>query len=160
MVLLAAAATAQSVGPAELNAAGHSAINGGIIHEYAIGSVLGTPAYVSGSLVVTPGVLQPQTGTVGTEHPGIAGSQLSVYPNPVEQTLFLKPAFGQQGTLQYLLTDGSGKTLATQTVRLERGDELQQILMSGYAVGQYNLQVSWQQQGQTHSNAYKIQKIK
>src|SRR3954465_12260692 len=62
-LILSAPAGAQSLGPSELNAAGNSATAGGNTYEYAIGSVVGLPAYSSASIVVTPGVLQPQSPT-------------------------------------------------------------------------------------------------
>jgi hypothetical protein len=161
MLLLPAIVKAQSVGPAELNAYGKSVTNAGNTYEYAIGTVVAVPAYVSGTLVVTPGVLQPVlTETSGVEETAIPADALAVYPNPVDQVLFLKPAFGKKGTLQYSLIDAAGRTIKTQSAELQNGNELQQVPMSAFASGQYTLQVEWQQQGKTLNTAYKIQKIK
>ncbi len=152
---------AQSIGPSEINGNGKSVTSGGKTYEYAIGTVVGMPAYVSGSLVVTPGVLQPFTAESNSvDETAIPPANLSVYPNPVEQTLFLKPAFGKKGKLQYLLLDAAGRTIMTRTADLEHGNEMQQIPMSAYALGQYTLNVSWHQQGKTLNTAYKIQKVK
>ncbi len=161
MLLVPAIVKAQSLGPAELNAYGKSVTSGGNTYEYAIGTVVGTPAYVSGTLVVTPGVLQPHLAEAnGVDENIIPAGSLSVYPNPVDQTLFLKPAFGKQGTLQYNLIDAQGRILKTQTADLQNGNELQQLSMTAFASGQYTLQVTWLQQGKTLKTAYKIQKVK
>src|SRR6218665_2294247 len=113
LFLLSLSLHGQSVGPSEINAAGSSVTAGGNTYEYAIGTVVGAPAYISGSLVVTPGVLQPQVeATNGIAETAIPSDRLSVYPNPVEQTLFLKPDFGRKGVLQYVLMDASGRTIA------------------------------------------------
>lgn len=152
---------AQSIGPSEMNAAGKSIFAGGNSYEYAIGTVVAGTTFQSPSLVVTQGVLQPLIEEPsGVDEPGIPSDNLSVYPNPVEQTLFLKPAFGKKGKLEYVLLDGAGRTIMKSSVALEHGNELQEIPMSLYAVGQYTLSVTWQHQGQAQSNAYKIQKIK
>jgi hypothetical protein len=58
------------------------------------------------------------------------------------------------------LLDGAGRTIMKNSAALEHGNELQEISMSLYAVGQYTLSVTWQQQGKSQSTAYKIQKIK
>jgi hypothetical protein len=161
LLLLSALSSAQSIGPSELNATGKSVVTGGNTYEYAIGAVVGLGAYQSSSLVVTPGVLQPQNAQPnGIDENAIPGSSLSVYPNPVQETLFLQPAFGKKGMLKYILLDGAGRTLMTRNATLEHGNELQEIQMSAYAIGQYTLSVEWQQQGKAFNTAYKIQKIK
>lgn len=160
LLLLPCCLRAQSLGPAELNAAGHSVTVSGNTYEYAIGTVVGTPAYQASGLVVTPGVIQPHIATPnGVAETTIPGGSLAVYPNPVAQTLFLKPAFGKKGTLKYVLSDAAGRSLKTTAAPLEHGNELQEIPMSGYALGQYTLSVVWQEGGKTSTNTYKIQKI-
>lgn len=159
--LLPVLSNAQSIGPSELNATGRSVTTGGNTYEYAIGTVVGLGAYQSSTLVVTPGVLQPKIAQPnGIDENTIPGSNLSVYPNPVQETLYLQPAFGKKGKLKYILLDGAGRTVMTRSASLEQGNELQEIQMSGYAIGQYTLSVEWQQQGKSLNTAYKIQKIK
>jgi hypothetical protein len=161
LLFLPLAMHAQSIGPSEMNATGKSVFAGGNTYEYAIGTVVAGTTYQSSSLVVTQGVLQPVIGSVsGVHEPGISSDHLMVYPNPVQETLFLKPEFGKKGKLEYVLLDGAGRTIMKSSAALEFGNELQEIPMSPYAVGQYTLSVTWQQQGKVQSTAFKIQKIK
>lgn len=161
LLFLPLAMHAQSIGPSEMNATGKSVFAGSNTYEYAIGTVVAGNTFQSPGLIVTQGVLQPLIAEPsGVHEPGISSDNLSVYPNPVEQTLFLKPAFGKKGKLEYVLLDGAGRTIMKKSAALEQGNELQEIPMSPYAVGQYTLSVTWQHQGQLQSTAYKIQKIK
>lgn len=156
--LLPLVTSAQSLGPATLNATGKSATLSGNTYEYAIGGLTGN-TYTSASLVVTPGVLQPVQVSTGIGTPEITTADLSVFPNPAAHTLYLQPHFGKKGTLQYVITDVLGRTIATQKINLEKGNEKQEIDMSPYAMGQYNLTVHWLQQGKTYRSTYKVQKI-
>lgn len=161
LLFLPLAMQAQSIGPSEMNAAGKSVFAGSNTYEYAIGTVVAGNTYQSSSLIVTQGVLQPLIEEPsGVHEPGISSDNLSVYPNPVQEVLFLKPAFGTKGKLEYVLLDGAGRTILKSGATLEHGNELQEIPMSVYAVGQYTLSVTWQHEGKSLSNAYKIQKIK
>ncbi len=150
--------SAQSLGPAALNATGKSATLSGNTYEYAIGGLVGN-AYTSANLVVTPGVLQPVQPATGIGTPEITGSDLTVFPNPAAYTLYLQPHFGKKGTLEYVITDVLGRTIATQKIALEKGNEKQEIDMSPYTMGQYNLTVHWLQAGKTYRSTYKVQKI-
>lgn len=161
LLLLPLAMNAQSIGPSEMNATGKSVFAGGNTYEYAIGTVVGGSTYESPSLVVTQGVLQPHIGpTSGVDETGISADHLMVYPNPVQEKLFLKPAFGKKGKLEYVLLDGAGRTIMHNSAALESGNEVQEIPMSLYAVGQYTLSVTWQYQGKSQRTAFKVQKIK
>ena len=157
-MLITVITTAQSVGPSSLNASGGSAVVSGNTFEYAIGDLL-TTTYTSSSLVVTQGVLQPMPAPTGISTPGIAASDLSVFPNPASGYLFLQPGFSKGGVLEYLLLDATGKTVLQRSVTLTQGNERQEIVMTPFAAGQYMLQVQWRQQGQTYMNAYKVQKL-
>lgn len=152
---------AQSVGPSSINASGGSTVVDGNTHEYAIGDVVAGSTYDGPGLVVTQGVLQPVV-----EDPNSIGqltidaAYLNVFPNPVEQTLFLQPGFNGRGVLEYVLTDLQGRILLQKKAPLEQGNERQQINMGHLAAAPYCLQVLWQQEGKVYTKAYKIQKIK
>lgn len=165
-ILLAAAAYAasvsvhaQSIGPSAIDATGASATAGGNNYEYAIGQVVAGNTFTSASLVVTPGVLQPAASTGINGHELLAGS-MHVFPSPVETTLYLQPAFGSGGLLQYNLYDAAGKRVMNGALRLLSGTERQTIELSQIAAGQYTLDVSWQQADQVYRAGYKIQKLK
>lgn len=161
LILCTATAKGQSIGPSELNTTGSSATAGGNTYEYAIGGVTAGNTFASPTLIVTPGVLQPVLNqTSGVDQPGISITDLNVFPNPVEEILFLQPAFGKKGKLSYVLADASGRIIARKEIGLEQGNERQQVRMSSYAAGQYTLNVIWQQQDSKFGSAYKIQKVR
>jgi hypothetical protein len=158
-LVLAAPAGAQSLGPSEMNAAGRSATVGGNNYEYAIGTVVGQAAYSSASLVVTPGVLQPQNPT-GAGVPAIAAAALRVFPSPMENTLFLEPAFNGAGDLEYKLLNAAGQLVRERSVKLSSGTERQSLDVRGLAAGNYFLQVSWTGTGAAaQQSAFKLQKL-
>lgn len=151
---------AQSVGPAAINSAGHSRNIAGKTYEYAIGGFMSGSSFISGSLVVTPGVLQPfLKEETGTNDPSIQDLALSVYPNPANRALFIQPAFSQPGTLNILLYDILGRELFKGAYELKNGNELQTISMEPFIHGQYNLVIQWNTKNNTLSRTYKIQKI-
>jgi hypothetical protein len=108
--------------------------------------------------VVTPGVLQPASAT-GINTPTISAGDLQVYPSPVENMLYLQPAFNKSGVLQYNLFDAAGKLVIGAEARLQAGNEKQTVEVSQISVGQYTLQVNWIQSGVTYTAGYKIQKL-
>ena len=150
---------AQSIGPSALTAAGNSTSIAGTIQEYAIGQPMSGVTYSSGSLVVTPNVLQPAVAT-GVNSLPIALSSLNVFPSPMEQTLFLQPSFNAGGTLRYSLFDAAGKLIADEEAKLATGTEQQSIDVTRLAAGQYMLQVQWSQAGNIYSRGYKLQKLR
>jgi hypothetical protein len=158
-LMIAANVSAQSVGPSELNASGGSATVGGNTFEYALGSVVATPAFSSASLVITPGVLQPSINGVKVET--IAVGSLQVYPTPMDQILHIEPAFRSSGSLEYRLVDAAGKLVLNRTVRLSTGSERQALDVRELAAGNYFLQVSWTGTNAAEQRtAFKLQKLK
>lgn len=161
MLLSLSSATAQSIGPSTYNTTGGSNSAGPNTIEYAIGGVVAGNTYIASNLVVTQGVLQPKIAAPSNvETPTIAAADLFLFPNPAAQTLYLQPRFKKGGLLEYMLMDASGRMLRWKSVKLEQGNERQEISMGDFASGQYNLRVQWTQQGKTSSNVFKVQKIK
>jgi len=152
-------AYAQSLGPAAIDAAGASFSSGAFSYEYAIGQVGADNTHISAALVLTPGVLQPQTNTTGISQNAIAATSLQVYPDPVESTLFIQPAFGNRGKLQMGLFDAAGKLVRRQEIQLETGAELQKMDVTPFAAGNYLLQVTWGSGGESYTSGYKLQKL-
>jgi len=150
---------AQSTGSAALDAAGGSRTIAGITHEYAIGQIIDGDTYFTGLLVVAPGVLQP-AATSRVPEKTIGAFELQVFPNPVENTLFLLPAFRRAGTLQYGLYDAAGKLIFGREAILVDGTERQDLQISHIAAGQYILRVSWKAgRSELRTSGYKIQKM-
>lgn len=156
----AAGAHAQSIGPSIIDAAGGSATAGGNTYEYAIGQTFAGSTFVSATLVVTPGVLQPLDNVTGIHTPGFAAGDMHVYPNPVTTILYLQPAFSGKGVLVCQLYDAAGKLVLRREQALATGSELQTVDIAALAAGQYVLNVTWQQGGLTRTAGYKVQKLK
>jgi hypothetical protein len=149
---------AQSIGPSTIDAAGNSYTAAGTTYEYAIGQLIAANTFTSPALVITHGVLQPSSAS------GIAGNMipaesLQVYPSPVENSLFLRPAFSAGGTLKYGLYDAAGKLIMSHERLLKNGSEPQELSVGHIAAGQYLLNVSWHQGDKTYISAYKLQKL-
>jgi hypothetical protein len=103
-------------------------------------------------------VLQPTTSTgINATAGGLDG--LQVYPSPVENTLFIQPAFRNGGTLHYTLLDAAGKTVRTGETKLSSGKERQDIDVSAIAAGQYILNIQWQAGSSQSAGTYKVQKL-
>jgi len=161
LLLYSLAAGAQSIGPSTLNTAGGSQTIAGNTYEYAIGDVVAGNTYDGPGLVVTPGVLQPMVeDPSGINQPLIDAGALNVFPNPVEQVLFMQPDFKKGGILEYVLADVQGRVMLQGRAALGQGNERQQINMNHLAAASYNLNVVWKQAGKTYVRSYKIQKIK
>ncbi|WP_118975332.1 T9SS type A sorting domain-containing protein [Taibaiella koreensis] len=156
---LALQARAQSIGPAELNASGGGRQITGNSYEYAIGGI-GSNSFVSPTLVVTPGVLQPfHDDGVGVHGQGLDANDLLVFPNPATTILLLQPRFNKAGKLSCVLYDALGRQLFSREFALQAGNERQEISMAAYAQGQYHLSITWKQQGASRNGTFKIQKI-
>ena len=151
---------AQSIGPSTIDAAGISMTAGsGITYEYAIGQIAVDDALISPTLVVTPGVLQPQTSTTGISVNPLTSAGLKVFPAPVQSTLFIQPDFRTGGKLQLALYDVTGRLLRRQDVGLNTGGERQSMDVSSFSAGHYMLQVIWISGGITYASGYKLQKL-
>lgn len=150
--------TAQSIGPAGINAGGGSTDLAGNTYEFALGNLV-AGSYTSSGLVVTPYALQPVTGSTGIEVPRIDAADLSVFPNPATHILNLQPRFKGKGILVYTFTDVLGRLIFSRELSLDAGNEKQEIDLSGLAAGQYQLDLLWKQKGKTARSIYKIQKI-
>ena len=157
MSLIAMAANGQSVGPATINGAGGSTTISGNTYEYSIGEMTAIHTASAASIVVTHGVLQPMNSTTGIKDLTLNGFA-SIYPNPTQKSIYLKPSFTGKTDLEYRLTDVLGKVLQTKKILLLAGNEVQDIDLSAYASGSYFLDVQAQNNGKQYGGAFKIQK--
>lgn len=151
-------ANAQSVGPSTLNAMGNHGNIGGNTYEWGVGTMPLVNTGGSSSIVVTQGVLQPFY-PVGIGAVPIANGYLSVYPNPAEDVVFVKPAFKHGGKLHLRLMDVTGKLILQQVAELPTGTEAQEIRLGQIAAGQYMLQVNYETEGTPQYQVFKIQKL-
>lgn len=157
LCLVGIAANAQSVGPTTINAAGGSTTISGNTYEYSIGEMTAVHTASAGSIIVTHGILQPMKSTTGIKDLSLNGFA-SVYPNPTQNSIYLKPSFAGKTELEYRLTDVLGKILQTKKILLLAGNEVQDIDLSAFASGSYFLDVQAQNNGKEYGGAFKIQK--
>lgn len=148
----------QSIGPSVLNAAGGSGTIGGNTFEYSIGEVV-VSTYTSSSIVVTQGVLQPNTGSTGITDNKIE-TGIEVFPNPSNALVYIRMDTKEAGTLTYRLMDIAGRTVMESTSEEKAGQITQQLDLKRLANASYMLHVRYKPHGtEEQMNTFKIQKL-
>lgn len=149
---------AQSIGPSTLNASGGSATISGGTHEWSVAENTVVSTYSSSSLVLTQGVLQPMPPATGISKLQNATDNVRVYPNPVQNELFLQCEFNSGGTLSYMLQDITGKLISRKEQQLSTGKEKITVSFDGLATGNYMLNVMYVQPTGNAAASFKISK--
>jgi len=131
-------ANAQTTSPQLVSSAGESFKNTSYQLDWSIGE-LQTETYTAGSQMLTQGFHQ-NSYTVSTAVEQVKGLQFEItaFPNPTTDFISLKVESSKTESLQYTITDLSGRVLQTNKL-LENN---QQINFSGYAVGTYFITIS------------------
>lgn len=158
-IAAATSAHAQSVGPATLNATGGTGVISGNTYEWSIGEMVLVHTATSANLIVTQGLLQPSPPPSGIKKTETLFADVTVYPNPARDIIYLQPRLAGDGILQYVLQDITGKVLKTGTAALANGNEKQTITLEGYAAGRYMLTVHFSRNEQQYQNNFKIEKL-
>lgn len=142
-----------------LNATGGGGTIGGNTYDYSVGEMTLVSTETSSNIIITQGLLQPEAKfATSTKDLIIAQDQMSIYPNPTAAIVNIQPQFNKAGTMQIRLIDAMGKTIVRQEYKLSSGTEKQQIDISGFAIGNYLLNVNYTNNNTTLKNTYKIQK--
>jgi len=159
MLFAATGVRAQSIGPSTINASGGSAtISGGTTHEWSVAENTVVSTYSSSSLVLTQGLLQPMPPSTGISKLQNATDNVRVFPNPVQNELFLQCEFNSSGTLSYYLQDITGKLITRKEQKLESGNEKISVSFEGLATGNYMLKILYTQASGTSAASFKIAK--
>ncbi|WP_158605945.1 T9SS type A sorting domain-containing protein [Taibaiella sp. KBW10] len=151
---------AQSISPSTLNATGGSAAISGNTYEWSIGEMTLVHTATAGSITVTQGLLQPRPAQVGINDVQLTYDQLSVYPNPTDNFVYLETNLNAAIAVQYGLYDVLGKSLMNKEYKVASGKDRMKIDLSPFAAGNYFLKVTVQQQGRSYQNSFEIKKIK
>jgi len=151
--------SAQSISPSTLNATGGNAVIAGNMYEWSIGEMTLVHTATSGTLTVTQGLLQPKASQVGINDVPLSLDQLSVYPNPTGNFVYLESKLNAAAELQYSLYDVLGKSLIFRTFKIPSGKEKIMIDLAPFAAGNYYLNVQVQQQGKQYHNSFEIKKV-
>lgn len=152
-------AQAQEMSPNTLNATGGSAEIAGNLYEYSIGEMVLVHTVSTPNLVVTQGLLQPSEETVGIGELTLSDKELSVYPNPSSDVVYIQPDLMKSGKLVITLMDMTGRQLSERTAELSLGNEKQSISLNSYAAGTYMLRVVFKQGQNNYVRNFKVQKI-
>lgn len=149
--------SAQSIGPATLNAAGGSAEVAGNTYEWSVGEMVLVNTAITPGLVVTQGTLQPMAqGTGINNKPALAG--LNIYPNPASDQLNIKFNIARDLDVVLKLTDISGREQYLKQIKNHNGSELITIDFKPYAAGIYMLQVETTDKTKIYTNTFKVVK--
>ncbi len=139
-----------------INVTSHSASINGIVYDYSIGEMTMISTERASNLIVTQGILQPNSRTSKTDE---VISKIDfvdfvkVYPNPTSNILFIELTDTENATFQ--LFDALGKILVdTKSIGMKS-----RIDLSAFAIGNYNLVVK-NDTNQTQKMSFKIQKTK
>lgn len=152
LILLSGSTYAQST----LNATGGEATINGNTYEYSLGEMTLVSTESGSNIVVTQGLLQPSRAFASnTADVIISQGQLSIYPNPSASIVNMQPQFKQGGNMHIQLLNSAGQVVLKESYKLSEGNEKQQFDISAFAIGNYILQVNYN----NSRNAYKIQKI-
>ena len=153
-------ASAQSIAPATLNAAGGHGIAGNTEVDWSAGEMTLVNTTPAGSLIVTQGLLQPADNATGIANVQPLADKVAVFPNPASDVLHIRTDFQAAGKLSYMLTDVAGKVILQQNATLITGTQSQQLSLEHLAAGSYMLHVSYGNSDKLQETTYKIQKIK
>lgn len=139
-----------------INVTSHSASINGIVYDYSIGEMTMISTERASNLIVTQGILQPNSKTSKTDE---VISKIDfvdfvkVYPNPTSNILFIELIDIENATFQ--LFDALGKILVdTKSIGMKS-----RIDLSAFAIGNYYLVVK-NDTNQTQKMSFKIQKTK
>lgn len=150
--------TAQSLGPATLNAAGGSTAVAGNTHEWSVGEMALVNTVTTTGLVVTQGILQPMLQVTGIHDNELALEGMSIYPNPASDQLNIKFNLARNLEVRLKLSDISGRTQYVRKIKDHNGAALITMDFSPYASGVYLLQVVTTDKTNIYTNTFKVVK--
>lgn len=158
MTCLSNICTAQSLGPATLNAAGGSTAVSGNTHEWSVGEMVLVHTATTSGLVVTQGILQPMLQVTGIHDNELALEGMSIYPNPASDQLHIKFDLARNLEVTLKLSDISGRTQYVKKIKDHNGSALITMDFRPYASGVYLLQVATTDKTKTYTNTFKVVK--
>jgi len=156
MTSLSYIGTAQSVGPATLNAAGGSTAVSGNTYEWSVGEMVLVHTVSTSGLVVTQGILQPMLQVTGINDNNIALEGINIYPNPASDRLNIKFNLDRNLDITLKLTDISGREQYLKKIKNHNGSALITMDFKAYAAGAYMLQVITTDKIKTYTNTFKV----
>ncbi|MEO7081861.1 MAG: T9SS type A sorting domain-containing protein [Flavobacteriales bacterium] len=142
-----------------VNASGGSGTINGDLYAYSIGEMVLVSTATVGQISVTQGLLQGEGDLhVGLQEDTLNAGNMTLYPNPVDNILYLQPELDRGGELYLRLYDMNGRLVVERDIQLSSGTERQEIEMASLAEGSYYLRTAMRQGQQTFHKAFKIMK--
>ena len=149
-----------------INVAGNSAVIHGMTFDYSIGEMTVISTEKTGNLIVTQGLLQPQTSTgnanttnADNQHLSSMAGLINVYPNPTSNVLYIETKDQQAGDFKYQLYDATGKLVASSKEMQKEGANKYSFNLQSFASGSYFLMIQKSgDNGNVEAISYKIQK--
>lgn len=165
-ILLSLGIFHQAAAQQTINVAGNSAVIQGMTFEYSIGEMTLISTEKAGNLIVTQGLLQPQTSTADANSTNANNNHLSslaglinVYPNPTSNILYIETKDQEAGELNYQLFDATGKLVASSKELQKEGANKFSFNLQSFASGNYFLMIQKSsKEGSNEAISYKIQK--
>ncbi len=104
----------KSIGPSVINSAGGTATISGNVYSWSVGEMVLVSTVSTPNLIITQGLLQPNSATTTSViTPKLQVTNL-VYPNPASDMVQLKTTSPKGGSLSYMLMDMNGKIIVKQ----------------------------------------------
>lgn len=158
--MAALGATAQNISPSVLNSTGGSNSIGSNVYEWSFGEMTLVDTYTSPNLILTQGILQNDpAGAAGLISSVSSLLDLSVYPNPSQDFIYIKSSTKDESTLSYVLTDASGKKIQGKEGCISKLNNEQTVSLQDLPSGVYFLQIVDDKKSVNHSKTFQIQKI-
>jgi Secretion system C-terminal sorting domain len=163
-VFISSQAYSQSVTPAIINATGGTNFFTFYRFEWSVGEAAAIETMSASNVIVTNGVLQPQTHNPADNNTAAAWGpeELKVLPNPVQNQFEIDFLSTQRGTVTMSLYDNSGKSLETKTLTYVGIGQIERWNISNLPSGAYflNIQLAPAAGFVSKKSTYKIIKIK
>ncbi|SEA35222.1 T9SS type A sorting domain-containing protein [Psychroflexus halocasei] len=126
--------------------------------DYSIGEMTVVSTQSNANITVTQGLLQVESSSLGTPEEILSDQDLTIYPNPTTDLLYIKPSLKGSGELSIKLYDLQGRRVSERTFYLETGLEKQKIDLSYLQEATYMLSVEFIHEQKNYRQTYKIVK--
>jgi len=142
-IFFSAFSYSQSVTPAILNTTGGTNFFTFYRFEWSFGEATAIETMPTTNITVTNGVLQPGTDKPATVNNNTAWGkdEIKILPNPVQSMLEIDFLSKQQGQVQMLLLDESGKQITVSHFMYYGTGSIQKLNVSSYPSGAYFLNI-------------------
>ncbi|MDN6310296.1 MAG: T9SS type A sorting domain-containing protein [Flavobacteriaceae bacterium] len=126
--------------------------------DYSIGEMTVVSTQSNANITVTQGLLQVESSSLGISEEILSDQDLTIYPNPTTDLLYIKPSLEGSGELSIKLYDLQGRRVSERTFYLKTGLEKQKIDLSYLQEATYMLSVEFIHAQKNYHQTYKIVK--